>query len=387
MMTNWEVKRLGEICEIANERNNRKDVPYVGMEDIESNTANFLGSTEPRNVKSATFYFTAEHILYGRLRPYLNKVLLPNFDGHCSTEIFPIKVNKSLKKKYLFYWITSDEIVQKINGTCTGARMPRANMKEVFNFAIPLPPLPEQNSIVAILDEAFAAIATAKENAEKNLQNARELFESYLQSVFANTGDGWEVRKLGVLGVITSSKRIFKSEYVKTGVPFYRTKEIKELAHGKEISLELFISQDRYNEIKNKFGIPISGDILLSAVGTIGEMYVVQKGDEFYFKDGNIVWLKDFNSVDTYYLKYALTSFVEQIKKLSIGSAYNALTIEKLNDYSVPIATLPEQRAIVSKLDALSAETKKLEEIYQQKLNDLDELKKSVLQKAFKGDL
>jgi len=90
---------------------------------------------------------------------------------------------------------------------------------------------------------------------------------------------------------------------------------------------------------------------------------------------------------DLYYLKYALKSFVEQIKTLSRGAAYSALTIEKLNKYKVPIASIKEQQAIVSKLDTLSAETKKLEAIYRQKLNDLDELKKSVLQKAFEGKL
>ena len=91
--------------------------------------------------------------------------------------------------------------------------------------------------------------------------------------------------------------------------------------------------------------------------------------------------------VNTYYLKYALKSFVEQIKTLSRGAAYRALTIEKFSKYKVPIMSIKEQQAIVAKLDAISAETRKLEVIYQQKLNDLEELKKSILQKAFNGEL
>ncbi|MDD5319610.1 MAG: hypothetical protein PHD43_03140 [Methylococcales bacterium] len=106
-----------------------------------------------------------------------------------------------------------------------------------------VPPLPEQQRTVAILDEVFAAIAKAKANAEQNLKNAKELFESYLQSVFKYKDKGWEEKCLDELGVITSSKRIYQREYVKEGVPFYRTKEIKELSNGKEITLELFISR------------------------------------------------------------------------------------------------------------------------------------------------
>jgi type I restriction enzyme S subunit len=197
----------------------------------------------------------------------------------------------------------------------------------------------------------------------------------------------WQKKKLSELGRITSSKRIFASEYVKQGIPFYRTKEIKELANDKPITTELFISTQKYNDIKKSFGMPKEGDILLTAIGTIGEMYVVKANEEFYFKDGNVLWLKDFKSLNSYYLRLLLMSFVEQLQKLSHGAAYNALPIEKLKDYEVNLPSIEEQKIIVQKLNALSAETKKLEAIYQQKLTDLDELKKAILQKAFRGEL
>jgi type I restriction enzyme S subunit len=171
-------------------------------------------------------------------------------------------------------------------------------------------------------------------------------------------------------------------------VPFYRIKEIKELAHGKNITVELYISKDRYKEIKDVFGVPAEGDILMTAVGTIGEIYVVGRDGDFYFKDGNVLWFKDFDSVDPHFLKFALMSFVENIKKLSKGSAYSALTIEKIDKHKIFIPkSLAEQRVIVKKLDSLSVETKKLEKIYEQKLSDLEELKKSLLRKAFLGGL
>ncbi len=194
--------------------------------------------------------------------------------------------------------------------------------------------------------------------------------------------EGWDHKKLGELGTLTSSKRIFKSEYVSEGVPFYRSKEIKELGNGSNISLELFITDERYNEIKEKFGVPKKGDILLTAVGTIGEMYIVDESHDFYFKDGNIMWLKNFSSLDSYFLKYTLTLFVEQLKAMSQGSAYNALTIEKLNKYSIAVPSISEQKQIVAILDEaftaidqakinIQKNIENAKELFQSKLNEI----------------
>ncbi|MBW8361309.1 MAG: restriction endonuclease subunit S [Kaistella sp.] len=255
---------------------------------------------------------------------------------------------------------------------------------------ISFPSLKKQQQIVGKLDAAFELIDRAKANIEKNIQNANELFQSKLNQVFSEKGEGenFELKKLSELGTITSSKRIYKSEYVSEGVPFYRTKELKELAHGKEISLELYITKDRYDEIKSRFGVPKVGDILLSAVGTIGEILVIENENEFYFKDGNIVWFKDFRMVNPYYLRYLLITFVENIKNMAQGAAYSALTIEKINEYKVYFPKdLRIQQKIVEQLDILSVQTKHLQQKYHQKLVNLEELKKSILEKAFKGEL
>ena len=160
------------------------DLAYVGLEDIESNTGSHLGSLEPRKVKSNTFAFTSEHLLYGRLRPYLNKVLLPNFDGHCSTEIFPIKVSKDVLREYLFYWFRLQSTVEAINETSTGARMPRANMDAVLEFEIPLPPIAKQREIVAKLDSVFAEIESLKAQISVEKGYVVALRQSLLSSAF-----------------------------------------------------------------------------------------------------------------------------------------------------------------------------------------------------------
>ncbi len=180
----WEEKKLGEVCQYDKNKNTRTDLPYVGLENIESNTGKFIGSKKPSQVKSSTFYFSSQHILYGRLRPYLNKVLLPDFSGHCSTEIFPIKANKLTVREFLFYWFMMDATVSKINATWTGARMPRANMKEVINFYIGIPPLPEQKRIVKKLDVVSTETKKLEAIYQRKITCLDELKKSILQKAF-----------------------------------------------------------------------------------------------------------------------------------------------------------------------------------------------------------
>jgi type I restriction enzyme S subunit len=180
----WEKKTLGEIVQYDKSRNVQNGLPYVGLEHIESNSGRFIGILKPQKVKSSTFYFSNKHVLYGRLRPYLNKVLLPDFEGHCSTEIFPIKVNEKLTREYLFYWLISGSTVKKIDATWTGTRMPRANMNTVLNFDFYLPPLLEQQTIIS----KFKAFSTETKKLEviyqQKLNDLEELKKSILQKAF-----------------------------------------------------------------------------------------------------------------------------------------------------------------------------------------------------------
>lgn len=170
----WKEKNLEEVVEQKTSKNIKDNIPYIGMEDIESNSGRFLGNLKPKSVKSLTSYFDDSCVLYGKLRPYLNKVYIPNFEGHCSTEFIPLKPNMNyLIREWLTYWIMSPDIVKKIMFTTTGARMPRANMKRVIVFKIPLPPLPEQRKIVKYLDslvEKVRKIQAVQSETEKELK-------------------------------------------------------------------------------------------------------------------------------------------------------------------------------------------------------------------------
>ncbi len=162
--------------------------------------------------------------------------------------------------------------------------------------------------------------------------------------------------KLGFLCEITSSKRIFYKEYQTFGVPFYRSKEIIELYNHANIDTELFISKERYDEIKSKFGVPVKEDILLTSVGTIGIPYLVKQSDRFYFKDGNLTWFRKYkrNLVDPSYLFLWIKSNPGRqiLKILSLGAAQPALTISKLKNISISLPPLASQQRIAGILSA-----------------------------------
>src|SRR3989338_1749473 len=375
MKTNWQIKKLGEVCDVYQPKTISAKQMVANGEYVVFGANGVIGRYDKYNNEDSQLLITCRGATCGSVNISTPKSWITG------NAMVVRPKNEFLLLKYLEYIFRGGIDVSKVITGTAQPQITRANL-EPIEISFPLPV--EQDRIVKKLDEVFEKIAKAKENAEKNLRNSKELFESYLQSVFANPGKGWVEKSLEQLGQITSSKRIYKKEYVKEGVPFYRIKEVKELAHDKNIAIELFISNKRYKEIKEVFGVPAEGDILMTAVGTIGEIYVVGKDGDFYFKDGNVLWFKDFNSVDPYFLKFVLMSFVENIKKLSKGSAYSALTIEKIEKHKIFIPkSLSEQKAIVRKLDILSEDTKKLENNYKHKLSDLDEFKKSILNKAF----
>jgi len=184
------------------------------------------------------------------------------------------------------------------------------------------------------------------ENGDYNLSGER-----YRTSV-SNNSCYYPIVELGSISEVTSSKRILAEEYVLSGIPFYRTKEIVELSKGKEISLELFISHDRFESIKSRFGTPSKYDLLISAVGTIGVSWIVPDDREFYFKDGNLLWIKSLSNINPYFLKYCLDStFSVEIDHLVFGAAYKALTIEKLKAFKIPLPPIEVQNEIVAEIE------------------------------------
>jgi len=390
MKKDWEVKKLGDVCEYDKIQNTHKNLPYVGLEHIESNTGTFLGSLEPQEVKSSTFYFTEEHILYGRLRPYLNKVLLPKFKGHCSTEIFPIKVKRDIIKEFLYYWLISETTVKKIDATWTGARMPRANMNQVLEFDFAFPPLPEQKRIVSVLDKCFAAIDKAKANTEQNLKNTKELFESYLQGVF-ESGKDWEEKRIQDISTVING-------YAFASNDFKPTNSIKSIKIT-NVGVKEFVEEtdnylpERYKDTLKDVQVK-EGNIVIALTRTIIseglKVAVVPKSYDGALVNQRVAALVPNEKIikQNYLYYYLTTSNVSNYVLDHVNTLMQPnLSINDLKNMLIPIPSLNTQQSIVRQLDALKAQTQKLETVYNKKISDLGELKNSILQEAFRGQL
>jgi type I restriction enzyme S subunit len=253
------------------------------------------------------------------------------------------------------------------------------NMGIVRSIEIPIPPLSEQKRIVGVLDEALEGLATAKANAEQNLQNARALFESHLQFVFTQRGPGWVETTLGEVGKVSMCKRIFKQETKATGdIPFYKIGTF-----GREP--DAFIPIQTYSEYRAKYPFPKKGDVLISASGTIGRR-VRYDGEPAYFQDSNIVWIdNDERRVLNEYLYHFYGACVwNSTKGATISRLYN----DNLRGIAIAFPeSHQEQWRIVTQLDALAVETQRLTRLYGQKLAALGALKQSLLHQAFSGEL
>ena len=270
-------------------------------------------------------------------------------------------------------------ILEKAASSAHGATMKHLT-KPVFD-ALPfyLPPLEEQRRIAALLDKVSDLIAKRRAQLDKLDLLVKARFVEMFGDPLLDSGKYPKV-PLGSLAEVGSSKRIFEKEYVSEGVPFYRTKEIVELSKGNRITTELFITRERYDEISREYGVPQTGDLLISAVGTIGVIWIVDGKNDFYFKDGNLLRVVTSEKFVPIYLNHLLESLIGAYKlELSSGTAYAALTISALKEllvYEVPIAEQEQFAIFVEQID-------KSKLTIQQSLDKLETLRKSLMQEYF----
>jgi type I restriction enzyme S subunit len=397
MKQGWEVKKLGDLCNLMTGGTPTRSKPEYFIDgEIKWLVSGDIHKTEiydcaGRITNEAMANSNAKYLPINSVIIALNgqgktrgTVALLRVKATCNqslVSIFPKHINEILPE-YIYCNLHGryDEI-RRITGDDGNDRR-GLNMPLIRNIEIPLPPLKKQQRIVAILDEAFAVIAKAKANAEQNLKNAKELFESYLQSVFENKGEGWEEKTLGEICEI-SSKLIDPKK-----------PEFQDLIHIGAGNIESQKGTLLNLKTAKEEGL-ISGKFLFDE-----SMVLYSKIRPYLMKVFNCNF-QGLCSADI----YPLLPFKDKITKdflyhLLLTKDFTAYAIfgsqragmpkvnrEHLFAYRIHLPPLKDQQAIVQKLDALSSETKQLEAIYQQKINDLDELKKSILQKAFAGEL
>lgn len=276
----------------------------------------------------------------------------------------------------------------KLDDYITGSAQPKLSQDNLNKIPIFLPPLNEQKRIMTELERWFALIdqidqgkvdlqETIKQTKSKildlaihgklvpqdpNDEPAIELltrinpdFTPCDNGQYGKIPQGWILAKLGDLFDAVSAKRVLKSEWRTKGVPFYRAREIVKLSEYNKVNNELFIEDKHYDKLKNRYGVPASGDIMLSAVGTIGKCYIVKESDKFYYKDASVLCLKNHHKLSSMYFSMLFSSsFIEeQIKEYSKGTTVDTITLEKLKSYIVPLPPLAEQQRIVQKIEEL----------------------------------
>ena len=259
--------------------------------------------------------------------------------------------------KFLYYFCYKYDF-EKHNRAVT---IPSLTKSDISKISIPVPPLPIQQQIVSHLDKINEIIDKQRE--------LLKVFDKLEQSIFYNMfGDPvsnekrWGITKLQNLCEISSSKRIYANEYVSEGIPFYRSKEVIEKSNDKSISVELYISNDKYEQIKRKYGIPKKGDMLLTAVGTIGEIWIVDTEEPFYYKDGNLLLIRIKNNVNSIYFKYLLKNLISAYKnKMANGCAYKALTIINLKEMNTNIIPLSLQQSFAARITSIETQKQKIQ--------------------------
>ena len=249
-----------------------------------------------------------------------------------------------LLPQYLMMWFSRSEFDREASYYAVGGVRGSLTWEDFCNMKLPVPDIVRQREIVAEYETISNRIRLNEQMIEKLEATAQALYRKmFVDGVdMEHLPEGWRKVKLGDLCKISSSKRIFESEYREEGVPFYRGKEITQKRNGEQIKDLIYISKSRYEEIINNYGKPEPGDILLTAVGTIGNSYMVQDED-FYFKDGNIVWLHDFSieGANAYLYEYMQSEmFKKVITEISIGSTQKAITIQSLLEIKMLIPKL-----------------------------------------------
>jgi type I restriction enzyme S subunit len=287
--------------------------------------------------------------------------------------------------RFLYYLLTTMDLPKLAKGV-----KPGINRNEVYSQVARVPALPEQQRIVGILDKAFDGIATAKANAEKNLQNAHSLFESHLQSVFTQRGKGWREIQLADVcerlhqGLNTAGEKV---KFYDSGFPIIQTRNIDDGVVELDSKIK-FMCEEDWHVYKDKYR-PEVGDVFFTNIGTIGKTAIVTV-DRDYLIHWNIFKLRPrIEKITSEFLRYTLEQLTSSgyFEKLQKGGTVDFVTKKMISEALIYLPNKTEQEQIVAKLDSMREETQHLESIYRQKLDALETLKKSLLHQAFSGNL
>lgn len=288
--------------------------------------------------------------------------------------------------EFLVHYLNSDVAKNRIGLSSSGSSQSALNLSVLRALKVPVPPLPEQQKIAKILSTWDNAISATKRLLENSQQRKKALMQQLLTGKKRLPGfEGeWEERVVGDDFDVRSSKRVLQEDWKTEGIPFFRTRELVSLSKNEPFRSEIFISEKLYEEISKKYGTPKEGDFLVSGVGTLGISYQVKARDVFYFKDGNVLWFKTKNMINSDFFNYCFHSvyFQNQINAQAAITTVGTFTIQnakKIKFFCPP--TLDEQRKIATILTTADQEIDAL----QKRLGHLKLEKKALMQQLLTG--
>ena len=403
----WKIKKLADICDLQNGYafQSKSYTDYSDTLNIRMSNIRPCGEFDPEhNIRFLPNSFAIEYSQFllkeGDLIIAMTdmagdpKILgLPTLVTQLNGRKFLLNqrvgklhsFSKEVNISYLRFFLSSPKIKKYYKSRGAGGLQINISKKDILSVRIPFPPLPEQKQIVAILDEAFEGIDRAIANTEKNLANARELFESYLNKTFAQKGNGWEEKTLrevsSEFGRGKSKHRPRNDPKLYGGsYPFIQTGDVRNCNH--------FITQN--SQFYSEIGLAQSklwpkGTICITIAANIAETGIL--GFDACFPDSIIGIVVNDEITSNDFVEYLLQSVKARIKAKGQGSAQDNINLATFENERFPFPNLEQQKLLVSRLNKLSSETRHLEAIYRRKIAALNALKQSILQKAFTGEL
>ena len=397
-MKAWEIKKIGEVCTLKSGTTVNKnlerasgDIPYLKVADMtlpENNPEIFTSSRflSQESLRESSIFPIGTTIFPKRGGAILtNKKRLTAVSICADLNIMGVVPSKFLLPKFLYFHFLNIDM-RKLG---SGSSIPQINNYDIEPLIISFPSLLEQKRIVSIVDQAFEGIDRAIANTKKNLTNARELFESYLNAIFTQKGDGWIEKQLqDVCLYITDGKHGDCRNEDNSGYFFLSAKDVKQdrlnYEGARQITKEDFEETHRRTKLE-------PGDVLITNSGTIGRTAIVPE-DERTCKttfQKSVAILKPIREqINSDFCRYSLMAHLNEIVGISAGTAQKNLLLRDIRAHRFHMPkTVHEQKIIAAKLDEFCRESQRLETIYRQKLAALTELKQSILQKAFTGEL
>lgn len=371
MKKGWQIKKFDEVLVVRNGKNQHEVESASGEFPIYGSAGNVMGM-------ATSYICEAGTTIIGR-KGNINSPIYAGTRFWNVDTAFGLAAKSCLDSKFLYFFCLSHDFSIYNRGTT----IPSLVKSELLQIPIPIPSLPEQKRIVAVLDKTFIAFDKAKKNAEKNLANARELFESHLQKVFAQANAQWGQKKIPDIAEHSLGKMLDRVKNIGKPQSYLRNFNVRWFT----FDLSDLNQMPFRPEEKEKY-TAVRGDVLICEGGYPGRAAVWDKDTPIYFQKAlhRVRFaLPEYGKWFVYYLKAQDTG--GQLKQYFSGTGIQHFTGETLSKFTMPIPPLPELRKALNLFDKLANGTKRLEDIYKQKLANIEELKKTILQKAFSGEL